>query len=1078
MITQVLWCELDKNRNLMWSQRWKACLILIFSANTNCESMVHRSLRSEEYSARGVAKVTTGIIYSLSFFGWLRSPHPPAACVIQAFMATLLFYPSMSARPVIESQKCATLAWGSSLEARARLRHISSRSGAGASWGLGPSRHQTRTFSMQIYVRFVSIFPRELFTEFFSWFFSPRRRFGHCRWGAVLDTWKNLTKTDAMLKNSSCQRKRMQVAMSYLLGVHAGCVAQFACSYEHKLSVDRGFTIQHGCQRPSLWVWLYRVWFLRQCIQCALWLIFIQAKIFVIPFSWDATWESGSRSSKRDQRPETREPTFSSLLFFFSSYTEKLFTSRKVDRFSSQSRCLVGDIGCRLRSQMCYVCDISVWSKRARGSVGLLRYMVVWGYNADVNSRRCVGGFVRVRGRCLSAFGCSALCCWEQTFSVVLLALASHDSGELSPLFAVLCSSCTDVYRRALAWCLWHLVLKKCRFSNFVFPMATEGKRGRPQWEQGRPLFENAYHHKQQGFLAKHACVMATPSETLWSGFTVPGIWSSTLLGESLSDPNSELFNRPGHGMLELSHSVSATHNILNDDENVGAPSLVNAWNELYGKYQIASATEGLRANDALGDVQSFAEFVRTLQEDWSRWSVVFGCLGTGVVVLSAVLSGCAVLKDDYGVKCRPGSHSKVLLIPHPSRQPKSKLEATITARKNARQGQSRNQQGRRWVLKLRASNPDRILVSVLTSSILLQPISKSLKVANGEVDVIQVLDAVAKVRVVNRNKNLPANQDMLHLTTVETLSKTLFRTWSSPCSQSAATSREFDAGGHCAPLNCPRQKKTHTCCHTFEIHARACRHTCFLSLAHTYTCLLLGHLLLQKCPRWDRRASVRLPRKSNFWMRGFGFSAFRLLWLFWLLWIFWLFVWSGLSAFRPVDRQRNVAVIYPSAFPGAIRNRAAIVWNRTFFFTGNLEAVFLQFCGCALLTAKVRPHAFVWKRERFRTSEVRHCWSCAFARFRTISGWITLGTRSYEGVREHTNLHENVRSQIWQTRAAQAYQSRMNSFVFVRFRSSEVRSVMAYKSGFYNIYLIIGAFYYEFSLCRIVLISFGNCSY
>ena len=46
----------------MWTKRGKACLILIFSTNTKCESMAYRSFRSEEYSARGVRKVTTGII--------------------------------------------------------------------------------------------------------------------------------------------------------------------------------------------------------------------------------------------------------------------------------------------------------------------------------------------------------------------------------------------------------------------------------------------------------------------------------------------------------------------------------------------------------------------------------------------------------------------------------------------------------------------------------------------------------------------------------------------------------------------------------------------------------------------------------------------------------------------------------------------------------------------------------------------------------------------------------------------------------------------------------------------------------
>ena len=45
----------------MWTKRGKVCLILIFSTNTNCESMAYRSLRSEEYSAREVSKVITGI---------------------------------------------------------------------------------------------------------------------------------------------------------------------------------------------------------------------------------------------------------------------------------------------------------------------------------------------------------------------------------------------------------------------------------------------------------------------------------------------------------------------------------------------------------------------------------------------------------------------------------------------------------------------------------------------------------------------------------------------------------------------------------------------------------------------------------------------------------------------------------------------------------------------------------------------------------------------------------------------------------------------------------------------------------
>ena len=60
-ITQVSQGELNENRNLMWTKRGKAGLILIFSTNTNCENMAYRSFRFAKIAARGVRKVTTGI---------------------------------------------------------------------------------------------------------------------------------------------------------------------------------------------------------------------------------------------------------------------------------------------------------------------------------------------------------------------------------------------------------------------------------------------------------------------------------------------------------------------------------------------------------------------------------------------------------------------------------------------------------------------------------------------------------------------------------------------------------------------------------------------------------------------------------------------------------------------------------------------------------------------------------------------------------------------------------------------------------------------------------------------------------
>jgi hypothetical protein len=50
-----------ENRNLQWNKRVKVPLILIFSVNTNHESVAYRSFRLSKYETRGARKVTTGI---------------------------------------------------------------------------------------------------------------------------------------------------------------------------------------------------------------------------------------------------------------------------------------------------------------------------------------------------------------------------------------------------------------------------------------------------------------------------------------------------------------------------------------------------------------------------------------------------------------------------------------------------------------------------------------------------------------------------------------------------------------------------------------------------------------------------------------------------------------------------------------------------------------------------------------------------------------------------------------------------------------------------------------------------------
>lgn len=50
-----------ENRNLQWNKRVKVPLILIFSVNTNHESVAYRSFSPSTFEARGARKVTTGM---------------------------------------------------------------------------------------------------------------------------------------------------------------------------------------------------------------------------------------------------------------------------------------------------------------------------------------------------------------------------------------------------------------------------------------------------------------------------------------------------------------------------------------------------------------------------------------------------------------------------------------------------------------------------------------------------------------------------------------------------------------------------------------------------------------------------------------------------------------------------------------------------------------------------------------------------------------------------------------------------------------------------------------------------------
>ena len=177
--------------------------------------------------------------------------------------------------------------------------------------------------------------------------------------------------------------------------------------------------------------------------------------------------------------------------------------------------------------------------------------------------------------------------------------------------------------------------------------------RGRQQWTEERPIWENAILHKSQGFFTKSVRVKRSATETLWSGISKPQVWkSSTSLAGALNHKNTELYNRPGHGKIWRIPLTPCTTSSPKT-KKYGIRLWWSSGPSLYEKYSINSRIQGIiNGITTPGDVKLLIDFLKDLQTDWDRWSVVFGGLGTAMVALSAVLSGSAVLSSDYGVKC------------------------------------------------------------------------------------------------------------------------------------------------------------------------------------------------------------------------------------------------------------------------------------------------------------------------------------------------------------------------------------------------------------------------------------------
>jgi len=87
----------------MWKKREEAFLVLIFSTKTNCKSMAYWCLNLLEFEARGVRKVSKGIIGL-----WLLSVHNALyilhrwCCIHQGFDCMFYFWMSLGFDSILD----------------------------------------------------------------------------------------------------------------------------------------------------------------------------------------------------------------------------------------------------------------------------------------------------------------------------------------------------------------------------------------------------------------------------------------------------------------------------------------------------------------------------------------------------------------------------------------------------------------------------------------------------------------------------------------------------------------------------------------------------------------------------------------------------------------------------------------------------------------------------------------------------------------------------------------------------------------------------------------------------------------
>ena len=120
------------------------------------------------------------------------------------------------------------------------------------------------------------------------------------------------------------------------------------------------------------------------------------------------------------------------------------------------------------------------------------------------------------------------------------------------------------------------------------------------------------------------------------------GMDEQHLFNSALDSQEYRVVQSTRRGSDGVSTPLKAVHSVVTENMDVFAPSCSRS-----SRWPLR--WKGLCRKAFLMDLVQLLNCLE-VKDSWKRWSVVFGCLGTGMVALSAVLSGIAALADDHGV--------------------------------------------------------------------------------------------------------------------------------------------------------------------------------------------------------------------------------------------------------------------------------------------------------------------------------------------------------------------------------------------------------------------------------------------